>query len=324
MKRGTSKIAATFGMEPFYPRIIGPVNTAFEIYQHIIPDFSLFQESLTNPFPVHLRMNRLLAQPSKVVSALRKKGIEMTRVCREHDTLYIAGELPYPGNLLEYFLGHIHPQATTSALAAMALKPRKHALVLDMCAAPGGKSAHLADLMENTGFMVCNDLYTNRHVSLGHTLSRLGVQNSVVTGYQAQEFPLRQPFDYILADVPCSCEGRFRETSEITQYRENKGKAQLPDIQKKILLRGFDLLKDNGEMLYATCTYNPAENESVVNFLLNERDAELLPIHLGIVFEPGLTEWNHEKYDKRLTRTARFYPHHVNSVGFFMARIGRK
>ena len=248
----------------------------------------------------------------------------MTRVCMEYNTLYWATDLPYPGNLLAYFLGRIHPQALTSALAAIALDPRKDALVLDMCAAPGGKSAHLADLMENTGFMVCNDLYANRHVSLGHTLTRLGVQNSVVTGYQAQEFPLRQPFDYILADVPCSCEGRFRQTPKETQYRENKKKALLPDIQKRILLRGFDLLKDNGEMLYATCTYNPAENESVVNFLLNERDADLLPIHLGIPFEPGLSEWNDETYDKRIEKTARFYPHHVDSVGFFMAKIGRK
>jgi 16S rRNA C967 or C1407 C5-methylase (RsmB/RsmF family) len=145
----------------------------------------------------------------------------------------------------------------------------------------GGKSAHLADLMENTGFMVCNDLYANRHVSLGHTLSRLGVRNSVVTGYQAQEFPLRQQFDHILADVPCSCEGKFRIAPKGTPYREDKGRAQLPGIQKKIILRGFDLLKKNGEMLYATCTYNPAENESVVDFLLNERDADLLPIDLG-------------------------------------------
>ena len=300
------------------------MNTTFETYHDIIPDFPLFQESLTKPFPVHLRINSLLAQPAKAVSALRKKGVSLTRACREHDTLYIAEDLPYPGNLLEYFLGHIHPQALTSALTALALHPRKHALVLDMCAAPGGKSAHMADLMENTGFMVCNDLFANRHVSLGHTLSRLGVQNSVVTGYQAQEFPLRQQFDYILADVPCSCEGRFRITPNDTQYRENRRKALLPDIQKKILLRGFDLLKTDGEMLYATCTYNPAENESVVNFLLEERDAELLPIHLGIAFEPGLSEWDSEIYDKRLKRTARFYPHHVDSVGFFMARIGQR
>jgi len=305
-------------------RPVDSVNTAFEHYKNIIPDFSLFQESLKVLFPVHLRINGLLATPSKVVAALKKKGICLKRVSREYNTLYMAENLPYPGNLLEYFLGYIHPQALTSALAAMALKPLKNTFVLDMCAAPGGKSAHLADLMENTGFMVCNDLYTNRHVPLGHTLSRLGVQNSVVTGYQAQEFPLRHQFDFILADVPCSCEGKFRIEPKGIPYREDKGKVQLPEIQKKILLRGFDLLKENGEMLYATCTYNPAENESVVNFLLNERDAELLPIDLGVVFEPGLSEWNHETYDRRLTRTARFYPHRIDSVGFFMARIGRK
>ena len=230
-------------MDALDPRIVDAVNTAFAIYEDVIPDFALFQESLAEPLPVHLRMNNLLAPPSKVVSALRDRDIPLKRVAPDYDTLYAAPDLHNPGNLLEYFLGYFHPQALTSALAALALKPRKNALVLDMCAAPGGKSAHLADLMENTGFMVCNDLYANRHVSLGHTLSRLGVRNSVVTGYQAQEFPLREQFDYILADVPCSCEGKFRMAPKGIPYREDKGKAQLPHIQKKILLRGFDLLK---------------------------------------------------------------------------------
>ena len=300
------------------------MTDTFETYKDIIHDFPLFEESLERPFPVHLRINHLMATSQQVVSTLTAKGVSLTRACREHDTLYIAEDIPTSGNLLEYFLGHIHPQALTSALAPIALTPTRDALILDMCAAPGGKSAHLADLVENTGAIVCNDLYASRHVSLGHTLARLGVQNAVVTGYQAQEFPLRQPFDYILADVPCSCEGRFRKTVKQSAYREEQRKIRLPEIQKKILLRGFDLLTDTGQMLYATCTYNPEENESVVDFLLNERDAEVLPIHVGIDYEPGLSEWKDEVYDKRLTKTARFYPHHVNSVGFFMAKIGRK
>ena len=77
-------------------------------------------------------------------------------------------------------------------------------------------------------------------------------------------------------------------------------------------------------MLYSTCTYNPEENESVVNVLLNERDAELLPIDVAFDIEPGITEWKDEKYDKRLARAVRFYPHRINSVGFFMASIGRR
>ena len=296
----------------------------FEEYREIIPEFSLFQESLQRPIPTHLRINRLLVEPASLVHLLEEKGIQLIQSSQRYDTLYLAPGLASPGNLLEYFLGYIHPQALTSAIASIALAPKENSYVLDMCAAPGGKSTHCAQLMNNTGLIVSNDLYVNRHISLGHTLSRLGVLNAMVTGYQAQEFPLKQRFDYVLADVPCSCEGRFRKTKEEYTYREDKGKIKLPDLQKKIILRGFDLLQENGRILYSTCTYNPEENESVVDLLLKERDAELLPIDVGFDFEPGITEWKDNKYDKRLKNTARFYPHRLDSVGFFMARIGKR
>ena len=296
----------------------------FEEYAEIIPDFSLFQESLNAPLPPHLRINTLLVEPGAAAGLLREKGIRLTRSSPGYDTLYGAPGLASPGNLLEYYLGYIHPQALTSALASIVLGPREDSSLLDMCAAPGGKSAHCAQLMNNTGLIVSNDLYPSRHVSLGHTLSRLGVLNTVVTGYQAQEFPLKQRFDYVLADVPCSCEGKFRKRSDTDCYRETRGKERLPDLQKRIVLRGFDLLAEGGRMLYSTCTYNPEENESVVNTLLRERNADLLPIDAGPGAEPGITEWRGEKYDKRLRNTVRFYPHRLDSVGFFMARIGRK
>ncbi|MCJ7683994.1 MAG: RsmB/NOP family class I SAM-dependent RNA methyltransferase, partial [Desulfobacteraceae bacterium] len=259
-----------------------------------------------------------------LVHLLEEKGIQLIPSTQRYQTLFLAPGLTSPGNLLEYFLGYIHPQALTSAIAALALAPKENSYLLDMCAAPGGKSAHCAQLMNNTGLIVSNDLYSNRHISLGHTLSRLGVLNAVVTGYQAQEFPLKQRFDYVLADVPCSCEGRFRKTREESTYREDKGKAKLPYLQKKIILRGFDLLKESGQMLYSTCTYNPEENESVVDFLLKERNAELLPIDVGFDFEPGITEWKDKKYDKQLKNAVRFYSHRLDSVGFFMARIGKR
>jgi NOL1/NOP2/sun family putative RNA methylase len=295
----------------------------FERYRDIIPEFSLFQESLHNPFPTHLRVNRIKTEPVLVMDSLKAKGIHLKSVIEKNDTLYLASSLKAPGNLLEYFMGHIHPQALTSCLASMALGPGPGACVLDMCASPGGKTSHLAELMNNTGFIVANELNPKRQIPLGHTLERLGVMNAVVTGYQAQEFPMKHGFDCILADVPCSGEGRFRQTKEDLTYRETVSKTRLPDLQKKIILRGFDLLEENGEMLYSTCTYNPEENESVVNFLLENRDANLLPIHVGTDHDPGLIKWGNENYDKQLERTARFYPHRTDSVGFFMARIGR-
>ena len=295
----------------------------FKRYYEIIPNFSLFQESLRKPFPTHLRVNRIKTEPRLLVDSLKSKGIHLKSVTEKNDSLYLAPELNASGNLLEYFLGHIHPQALTSCLASIALGPEQGAFVLDMCASPGGKTSHLAEMMNNTGFIVANELYPKRQIPLGHTLERLGVLNAVITGYQAQEFPLKHRFGYILADVPCSGEGRFRQTKENHTYWESGVKAKLTNLQKKIILRGFDLLKEKGEMLYSTCTYNPEENESVVSFLLDNRDAKLLPIHVGLDYDPGLIKWRNEKYDKQLERTARFYPHRVDSVGFFMARIGR-
>ena len=296
----------------------------FDDYRTIIPEFELFSEILHNPLPIHIRINTLKTDPVWLIDSLEEKGVHLERIFRDDDTLYLAPTLKSPGNLIEYFLGHIHPQALTSCLASIVLSPGKNSYVLEMCAAPGGKTSHLAQLINNTGLIVANELYPNRHIPLGHTLERLGVLNTVITGYQAQEFPLKQRFDYILADVPCSGEGGFRKIKEGSTYRETTEKDKLPDLQKKIILRGFDLLKEEGEMLYSTCTYNPEENESVVNFLLQNRDAVLLPLDAGFDSEPGILEWRDEKYDTELQKTARFYPHRINSVGFFMARIGRR
>lgn len=297
----------------------------FDNYREFIPDFSLFQESLRRSFSPHLRINTLKMDADRVVCILGQRGIRLQKSLQNNDTLYTAPDLTSPGNLLEYFMGYIHPQAFTSCLAALALFPRRESLVLDLCAAPGGKTSHLAQLMENTGLVVANELYGDRHISLGNTLTRLGVLNAVVTEYQAQEFPLKQKFDYVLADVPCSGEGRFRKIEADSVYHETRQKALLPELQRKIVLRGFDLLKPEGQMIYATCTYNPSENEAVVDWLLKQRqDARLHPIEfLDIQYEPGITHWKDKHYAKEIENAARFYPHQIDSVGFFMARIDR-
>ena len=296
----------------------------FERYREVIPDFTLFQESLYKPLPTHLRVNRLKTNPAHLVSLMQEKGIPLTSSHDRDSSLYIAPGLQFPGNVLEYFLGYFHPQALTSCLASIVLSPETGSYVLDMCASPGGKTSHMAQLMDNTGLIVANELYRGRHASLGHTLERMGVVNTVITDYQAQEFPLRNRFNFILADVPCSGEGGFRKKTENSRYKETKARLALPELQKKIIVRGFDLLEDDGVMLYSTCTYNPEENESVVGFLLENREAVLLPIDAGLDYDPGITEWGDKKYDKRVEGAARLYPHRHDSVGFFMARIGRR
>jgi NOL1/NOP2/sun family putative RNA methylase len=295
----------------------------FEEYRDFIPDFDSFQQSLRKPLPVHLRINTLKAIPEQVVSNLREKGALLEKSLPQNETLYRASGLDFPGNTLEYFMGHIHPQALTSCLVSLALHPTSGSLVLDLCAAPGGKTSHLAQLMGNTGLIVANELYGNRHIPLGNTLTRLGVLNAAVTAYQAQEFPLKQGFEFVLADVPCSGEGRFRKIREDFAYKETTEKALLPELQKKILLRAYELLRPGGKMIYATCTYNPAEDEAVVAHLLHDRKATLFPLNIDLPSEPGLTHWKNETYGEEFERARRFYPHRVDSVGFFVAGIGK-
>lgn len=297
----------------------------FDRYRDIIPDFSLFQARLETRPPSQIRVNTLKTTPAQLIDSLSECGVQLESAFDNIDTLYLAPGLKFPGNLMPYYLGHFHPQTITSSLAAIALSPEENALVLDMCAAPGGKTAHLAQLMNNTGLIVANELYRSRLNPLGATLARLGTLNTIVTSYQAQEFPLKQRFDFVLADVPCSGEGRVRGPKAVHADWISGKASKLIDLQKKIILRGFDLLKCSGAMLYATCTYNPEENEAVVDFLLkSRRDARLLSFEAAFPHAPGLTEWKGHRYDGHMQRAARLYPHRIDSVGFFMAKIARK
>ncbi len=299
------------------------MHSLFDSYDDFIPDFEEFRQSLVRPIPTHLRINTLKAGVDKVRKLLLSQGFELVPSFSSDPTLLIAPTMSTPGNLLEYFLGYIHPQALTSCLASLVLHPEPDSYLLDMCAAPGGKTSHMAQIMKNTGLIVANELYPSRQVPLGHTLSRLGVTNCVLTAYQAQQFPLRTRFDHVLADVPCSGEGIFRNVNSGSQYKETRGKALLPELQKKILLRGYAVLKRGGTLLYSTCTYNPEENEGVVSYLLRNSDAKILPIELDLPIEPGIDRWRGNKYEPELREAARFYPHRIDSVGFFMARIGK-
>lgn len=294
-----------------------------ERYRPIIPEFDAFRESLRQPRPVHLRFNSLKADPTDLRATLQRKGIPLEPAFEGSRTCFFARGLDFPGRLMEYDLGQIHPQALTSCLASLALSTYRGASVLDLCASPGGKCSHLAQEMENSGLIVANEPSMKRHAPLGHTLDRLGVLNALVTAYPAQEFPLAMRFDRVLADVPCSGEGRFPGKREAERPLSQSWIDKLVALQKRILLRAFDLLKPAGVLLYSTCTYNPEENEAVVDHLLKARRAKLLPVQAGVKCDPGITRWGNTRYDEELEKTARFYPHRVHSVGFFMARIGR-
>jgi len=182
----------------------------------------------------------------------------------------------------------------------------------------------MAQLMHNQGMIVANEPVRERLCMLESNLKRLGISNTVITRYLGQNFPLRCRFTRLLVDVPCSGEGNYRwDTQGRVRHarRAVRTPDDLPRLQRQLLLRGFDLLEPGGHLLYATCTYNPAENEAVVQALLTQRPATLQPMTLPVPHSPGLQGWKDEPYDPSMSHCWRLYPHQTGSVGFFMASI---
>ncbi len=157
----------------------------FDCYREIIPEFDLFQEWLHKPLPTHLRINRLKVEPEPLLLSFEEKGIHLERAIEQDDTLYHTPELNNPGNLLEYFFGYVHPQALTSCLAALAVSPREGSYILDMCASPGGKTSYLAQLMNNTGLIVANELLKKRDAKLLSINVGLDYESGISGRYQA-------------------------------------------------------------------------------------------------------------------------------------------
>lgn len=292
----------------------------FTAYADFIPDFQAFCAAMHREPVCCLRVNTLRRTPEQVTAGLHAKGYMVTASGFAPELLLVQN-LPRPGSLPEAMLGYYQSQALTSAVASLVLSPQPGERICDLCAAPGSKTGHLAQLMRDQGLIVANDRHGKRLSMLEHNLRRLGMSNVVTTCYAGQNFPLRCKFDRVLVDAPCSGEGTYRwdERGRLLHYRRSEG--DLPYLQKQLLLRGFDLLAEHGSLLYSTCTYNPDENESVVQHLLEQRPATIQPITLNVPHRPGLRQWRKQIYDHRMQHCWRLYPHDTDSVGFFMASI---
>lgn len=217
------------------------------------------------------------------------------------------------GNTFEYFLGYLHPQSLSSMIPPLVLAPEENDHVLDICASPGSKTTQIAAMMKNTGTLVANDL-PEREMALVPNIARLGVVNVIVTNKDAKGYPLKNEFNKVLVDAPCSSLGSSLNASR--RFSEEVAK-KISGVQKKIILRAFDALVDGGVLVYSVCTLAPQECEEVVHFLLEKRsEAAVEKMLLDIPHENGLAEYGDE-----INKTWRIYPQQIKSEGFYIARI---
>jgi NOL1/NOP2/sun family putative RNA methylase len=270
--------------------------------------------------PYVVRANTLKIESPTLYRRFIDAGIDTTPYAWNDDLFELTEP---PGRRIEHWLGLYYAQEAVQTLPVMALDPQPGETVLDLCAAPGGKTTFIAARMQNRGTLVANEPSGRRQMSLLANINRLGVLNAMVTAYQGENFPMQTNFDRILVDAPCSAEGTLRKESSLRHGASSGTIYRLAQLQKRLILRSFDLLAAGGVLVYSTCTFAPEENEAVVAHLLQERDATIVPFNLPFQAAPGLLGWQGETFPEEIAHCIRVYPHHINSGGGFLARITR-
>ncbi len=267
---------------------------------------SLMESSLGKP-PVMIRLNSLKGSNEDILKELSDMELEKTSL----DGCFIAKS----GDVRKskgFSKGLFHVQDISSQLCCMALAPKEGDTVLDVCAAPGGKTFTMAELSGDKAYIHAFDIHEHRARLIRQGAERLGIRSVRSEAGDASKLSGDVPMaDKILCDVPCSGLGVIRRKPEI-KYKDPKEFERLPLIQYEILKRSAEHLKPGGELVYSTCTVSKNENDMVIDKFLEEHsDYEGVPFleHLGEPFGGY---------------KAVLFPMYFNNDGFFISKIRRK
>lgn len=230
------------------------------------------------------------------------------------------------GNTYEHVLGYYYVQEAASMIPPVVLDPRPGDIVLDMCAAPGSKASQLAQYMDNEGLLIANDVRGDRLAALGINLTRMGVHNDLVTLMQGQRFAKAGIlFDRILLDAPCSGVGTIRKSPKTIKMWNPVMVKRLAGMQKKLIIAAWKCLRPGGVLVYSTCSTEPEEDETIVDFLLNSfDDVEVLPIDLDIKNGGPVTEFEGVAFSDEVKKTLRLWPQTNDTEGFFVAKFRKR
>ena len=272
----TSDMAEIFG---YLPELVEYFLTMFN------PSETLeFLEASDSPRPLVIRTNTLKTRRKDLAASLLKRGVTLDPLANWSKVGLKITASPIPvGATPEYLSGQYMLQSAASFCPVLALNPSpENELVLDMSAAPGGKTSYLAQLMRNTGLIIANDLKSERQKATVANMHRLGVRNVVTCCYDGRRLGKlwKNRFTKILLDAPCSGLGVISRDPSVKVQRTIKDVERCGVLQKELLLNCIDALnckgKDGGVMVYSTCSVSVAENEDVVNYILSKRDVKLV------------------------------------------------
>jgi NOL1/NOP2/sun family putative RNA methylase len=290
-------------------------------YRAIIPDWTAFAAAAERPEPQVFRVRTGRISPEALRERLEAQGYRL-RTMEGQPDFFLVEDGPRPVSFgLEHWLGLLYVQQASTGVAAPALAPLPGERVLDLCAAPGGKTTHAADLMQDRGSLVAVDASDARIRGLLGNTYRLGHTNVLVVEADGRELPEEACFDRVLVDAPCSGEGTLRRRRGHPPNQSRRFLGYVAKMQDALLRKAIRVTRPGGTILYVTCTFAPEENEAVVSRVLADAPVELEPLELPVPHAPGLTSFEGKLFDPRLEGAARIYPHHLDSGGLFLARL---
>ncbi len=266
-----------------------------------------------------IRVNTLKISAKNLIKRLESLGVSLERIPFTRDGYKILKSPFSMGAITEYLLGYYSLQESAAQLPVQVLNPRPDEFVLDMCAAPGGKSTQIAQLMKNKGTLVCYDLKPHRLTSLKTNLERCGVTNSVVFRADASKADkLKIQFDKVLLDAPCS--GNFLSEPGWLDKRDLEGVNRNAAIQRKLLKSAVEVLKPGGTLVYSTCSLEPEEDELNVQWALDNLGVELKDTGIKIGSAGSVKIFN-QNLDESIILCRKFWPHLTGTQGFFVAKM---
>lgn len=305
-------------MKPLPPAFVAEMKTLFD-HAGLMGGWPDFLASFSRPSTGGLRANTLkISAPDLrclLADAFGLQPSEIRPVPWTDDGFYLPADCQ-PGKLPWHSAGLYYIQEPSAMLPAAVLAARPGDRVLDLCAAPGGKSCRIAADLQGEGLLWANEISADRVRALLHNIELTGCRNSLITQETPQRLAERLPgyFDKILVDAPCSGSGMFRRDAGAIDSWLSYGSEPCTRLQREILTEAWQMLRPGGTLVYSTCTFSISENEEMIQWLLSRQpDASVEPIPLRPGISAGL-----------LSGTVRIWPHLAEGDGHFCAMLSKK
>lgn len=284
-----------------------------------VPSTKEFMDKMERPPSLYIRANTLKTSTGDLKERLRSKGFELNATVIP-EVLAVEKSPMVIGATNEYLLGHYYLQDLSSCMAVDALDVSRNQNMLDVAAAPGGKTTFMAQRMENTGSIIALEPSEKRARSMSFNLARCGVYNTCIMkmdGVFAEK--LERKFDRVLLDAPCSCEGVIAKDATRKTSHSPEDVDYCSNRQDRLIEAAVRVVKPGGLLVYSTCSFAPEENEMVVDRLLQKfSNVTVEPLGYG---SSGLTRFGDMTFNSQLKNARRLYPHLHDTTGFFIARL---